>query len=62
VGGAGEGRVDPKRLIKNLDVWGKMPEKDKIKALEAITRDYPPHYREAIEGYLKELAKGSSSK
>lgn len=49
-------------MIKNLDVWGKMPEKDRIKALEAISRDYPPHYREAIESYLKELAKGTASK
>jgi hypothetical protein len=39
-----------------------MPEKDRIKALEAISRDYPPHYREAIESYLKELAKGTASK
>jgi hypothetical protein len=57
--GAGPGNVDPKKLIPGLEVWGKMPEKEKIKALEAIAREYPPHYREAIEGYLKELAKGT---
>jgi hypothetical protein len=59
--GAGEGKVDAKRLA-GLEVWGKMPEKERIKALEAISREYPPHYREAIEGYLKELAKGTASK
>ena len=60
--GAGEGKVDNKKLIANLELWGKMPEKERIKALEAISREYPPHYREAIEGYLKELAKGAGSK
>ena len=59
--GAGEGKVDNKKLA-GLDVWGKMPEKERIKALEAISREYPPHYREAIEGYLKELAKGTNNK
>ena len=57
--GPGDGKVDNKQLLKTLEVWGKMPEKERIKALEAISREYPPHYREAIEGYLKELAKGS---
>jgi hypothetical protein len=57
MGGAGPGNVDKKRLIKTLEAWGKLPEKEKVKALEAIKRDLPPYYQEAIEGYLKELAR-----
>jgi hypothetical protein len=57
MGGAGPGNVDKKRLLKTLEVWGKMPEKEQIKAYEAIKRDLPPYYQEAIEGYLKELAR-----
>lgn len=61
-GGAGPGNVERKKLLKDLEVWGRMPEKERIKALEAISREYPPHFREAIEGYLKELAKSSGKK
>lgn len=59
MGGAGPGNVDKKKLLKTLEVWGKLPEKEKVKALEAIKRDLPPYYQEAIEGYLKELARGA---
>jgi len=59
MGGAGPGNVDKKKLLKSLDVWGKLPEKEKVKALEAIKRDLPPYYQEAIEEYLKELARGT---
>jgi hypothetical protein len=60
IGGAGEGKVDARKLIKNLDEWGKLPEKEKIRALEAISREYPPHVREAIEGYLRRSASNGS--
>ena len=59
-GGAGPGNVDKRKLLKTLEIWGKLPEKERIKALEAIKRELPPHYQEAIEGYLKELARGAS--
>jgi hypothetical protein len=59
MGGAGPGNVDKKKLLKDLELWGKMPEKDKIKALEAIAREYPPHFREAIEGYLKKTTRST---
>jgi hypothetical protein len=62
IGGAGPGNVDKRKLLQDLQVWGRMPEKERIKAMEAIARDLPPQYREAIEGYLKELAKGTASK
>lgn len=57
-GQSGKGDVDPKRFMKDPAVWGKMPEKEKLKALEAISRSLPPHMREASEGYRNNLVKG----
>jgi hypothetical protein len=49
--------------LKELaEVWGKLPEKDRAKAMAELTRDMPPRYREVIEKYFKELSKGESSK
>lgn len=50
--GEGEGNVDTKALVRDLKLWGKLPEKDRIKAFEAIKKEYPPHVAEAIRGYL----------
>lgn len=57
VGGAGPGNVDRKKLLQSLEIWGKLPEKERIKAMESLSRDLPPHFREAIEGYLKKINK-----
>jgi archaellum component FlaC len=56
--GAGEGRVDTKRLLQDPKLWGTLPEKDRIKALEQISREYPPHVRESIEHYLRQNSIG----
>lgn len=53
--GAGQGEVDKKKLIITSEVWGKMPEKEKVKALEAVNRILPAHIREAAEGFSKKL-------
>lgn len=58
IGPPGKGIVDPKRMLKDAAQWGKMPEKDKLKALEAINRSLPAHMREAGEGYRNNLNKG----
>lgn len=55
---AGPGKVDNKKLVKDAKGWGNMPEKEKIKALESLSRGYPPHFKEAIEGYTKKVAEG----
>ena len=61
VGGqAGKGEVDKKPLIKDNKVWGQMPEKDKVKAMEDISRELPPHFKEAIEAYSRRIAGGNS--
>jgi hypothetical protein len=55
---SGPGRVDEKKLQEIAAVWGKLPEKDRAKAMVELTRDLPPRYREIIENYAKTLAKG----
>jgi hypothetical protein len=42
--------------------WGKLPEKDRAKALQELTRDMPPRYREVIEKYFKELSKSDGAR
>ena len=61
IGGAGEGNVDKKTLTKTIEMWGKLPEKEKVKAMEQISRDYPPHYRETIEEYLRQSSRGKGN-
>lgn len=54
----GEGEIANKNMVQTNEVWGKMPEKEKVKALEAINRQLPLHIREAAEGFSKALEKG----
>ncbi|HKI33651.1 MAG TPA: hypothetical protein VKA46_17485 [Gemmataceae bacterium] len=54
--GSGPGNVDPKKLKELAEVWGKLPEKDRAKAMAELTRDMPPRYREVIEKYFKKIA------
>jgi hypothetical protein len=58
VGGTngGPGVVDPKKLKHLAETWGKLPEKERAKAMMEITKDLPPRYREVIENYFKTLA------
>jgi len=63
IGGlSGPGNVDPKRLEKVAKDWGNMPEKERAKAMQELTRDMPPKYREVIESYFRKLAATESSK
>jgi len=49
------GEVDMKD-IGNKAGWGALPPKEQAKAKNIIDRELPPHYRNAIEQYLKKLA------
>ncbi len=60
--GSGPGNVDPKRLKELAEVWGKLPEKDRAKAMTELTRDMPPRYRAVIEKYFKEISKSGDMK
>jgi tetratricopeptide (TPR) repeat protein len=53
--GTGPGRVDGK--LKNLtENWGKLPEKERVKAMAELTRGMPPQYKELIEDYFRKIA------
>lgn len=55
VGGAtGPGNVDPKKL-SSQGGWGALPEKDQAKARNQINRNFPSHYRQAVEEYFKRI-------
>lgn len=56
-GGRGPGEVTRKD-IGDGDGWGQLPPHKREEALQQIGREYPAHYREAIEQYFKRLAAG----
>jgi len=60
-GGKGPGEVT-KRDIGDSDGWGKLPPHKREEALQQIGREFPAHYREAIEQYFKRLASGEEKK
>jgi len=41
-------------------VWGKLPEKERARALVELTRGLPAADRAVIEAYFKELSKKSA--
>jgi polyhydroxyalkanoate synthesis regulator phasin len=55
-GQGGTGRVDPAKMKKLLDGWGKMQPREQAKALQELTRGMSPKHREAIENYFRNLA------
>lgn len=56
-GGTGPGEVTKRDLGEPAD-WGNLPPREREAALQQIGREFPPHYREAIEQYFKRLAAG----
>lgn len=62
-GSTAPGEVDKKKLSNNGG-WGTLPPKKQASAKNIINRNFPSHYRKAIEKYFKKLAteKASSGK
>ena len=60
-GGKGPGEVT-KRDLGDSDGWGKLPPHEREEALQQIGREFPAHYREAIEQYFKRLASGEEKR
>ncbi len=58
---SGPGNVDQKKLEGLAQQWGKLPEKERAQAMQELTRDLPPKYREVIETYFRKLAASESS-
>lgn len=56
-GGKGAGEVQ-NRDLGDGEGWGNLPPHQREEALQQIGREFPPHYREAIEQYFKRLAAG----
>lgn len=59
-GSTGEGKVDKKKQGSE-GAWGKLDEKAEARAKQLIGRDFPPHYRQAVEQYFRKLAKQRAS-
>lgn len=49
--------MDSTRVKEIAEVWGKLPEKERARALVELTRGMPARDRAVIEAYFKELAK-----
>lgn len=60
-GGRGPGEVRSRDLGSG-DGWGSLPPQAREEALQQIGREFPPHYREAIEQYFKRLATGAEDR
>jgi hypothetical protein len=54
-GSTAPGTTDPKKLSKE-GAWGNLPEAEQAKAKNMIYRNFPSHYRHAIDAYSKKLA------
>lgn len=59
-GSTAPGEVD-ERDIGRKSGWGSLPPKEQAKARNLIDRELPPHYRAAIEEYLRKIAKRPAS-
>ena len=57
---AGPGEVT-KKNIGSESGWGDLPPKQREEAMQQIGRDFPSHYRDAIEEYFRKLAAEESS-
>jgi hypothetical protein len=52
----GDGKVNQTKLQGLAKAWGKLPEKERINAMQELTRDMPPRHRELIETYFKKIS------
>jgi hypothetical protein len=55
--GTAKGEIDQKKIKEYAEVWGKLPERERAKAMTQLTRGMPAKYRDAIEAYFKQLEK-----
>ncbi len=58
----GPGRVDPVKMKKLVEEWGRMPPREQARALQELTQGMSARYREAIENYFRNLALATSTK
>jgi hypothetical protein len=48
--------VDKKRVREIAAVWGKLPEKERARAMQELTRGLPPKDRAMIEEYIRRVS------
>jgi von Willebrand factor type A domain len=56
------GNVDLKKIRTVSENWGSLPELERAKAIQELTRDLPPKYREAINKYFEALGRNAEAK
>jgi len=56
-GQGGTGAVDPAKMSKLVQEWGRLPPRQQQEALQQLTQGLSPRHREAIENYFRNLAK-----
>jgi hypothetical protein len=54
-GAGGTGNVDPAKLSKLVQEWGRLPPRQQQEALQSLTQGLSPRHREAIENYFRNL-------
>jgi hypothetical protein len=60
IGGAnGPGNVTERQIKQYQENWAKMPEHERARAIQELTRDLPPAYKLVIEDYFKSLNKAT---
>jgi hypothetical protein len=52
----GDGNVEQAKLRKLMAEWGRLPERERARALQDLTRGLSSSHREAIENYFRNLA------
>jgi len=52
----GTGNVDPAKMSKLVQEWGRLPPREQQQALQQLTQGLQPRHREAIENYFRNLA------
>jgi hypothetical protein len=51
----GTGEVDKKRVKEIAEVWGVLPEKERARAMQELTRSLSPRDRAVIEEYIRRV-------
>jgi len=55
-GSGGTGAVDPAKLSKLVQEWGRLPPRQQEEALQRLTEGLSQRHREAIENYFRNIA------
>jgi hypothetical protein len=59
--GSGPGNVNDMKIKNLAALWGKLPERDRARAMMDLTRDMSPRYRRLVQKYFEELSKESGN-